>query len=266
MSGEGRAAGGASVTARDLCLTRRIDEGPLHALADVDLSVARGEILSLVGPSGCGKTTFLRLVAGLEPPSSGSLEVEGATPEAARRACLRGLVPDDAELQPHHGVGDNVLHGLDVLGEDAEARRRRVDESLALAGLDGFESVRLDSLSPGLRRRVAIARALAPAPRLLLLDDAFLGLDEFVREGLVVRLRSLRRQAGLTVILTTSSIAEAVHAGDRVAAMAGRPGRILDVIDVPLPNARPPEMRESDAFAAVARQVRATLAPTIPET
>ncbi|MFO7857104.1 MAG: ATP-binding cassette domain-containing protein [Paracoccaceae bacterium] len=254
------------MAARDLCLTRRIEEGPLHALADLDLTVARGEILSLIGPSGCGKTAFLRLVAGLERPSSGSLEVEGATPEAARRARLRGLVPAESELQPHRSVGDNVLFGLDVLGEDAEARRRRVDEGLALTGLDGFEGLRLDSLSPGLRRRVAIARALAPGPRLLLLDDPFLGLDEFVREALVLRLRSLRRRAGLTVILTTTSIPESVHAGDRVAAMAGHPGRILEVIDVPLPETRPPEMRESDAFAAVARQVRTALAAgPIPE-
>jgi ABC-type Fe3+/spermidine/putrescine transport system ATPase subunit len=187
-----------------------------HILADVSLSVAPGETLALLGPSGSGKTTLLRLVAGLDRPTSGSIWFDGQ--EVTRLPAHRrgfGLMFQDHALFPHLDVAGNVAFGL--RGQDAATQRARVTELLALVGLAGFGSRRIDKLSGGERQRVALARALAPAPRLLMLDEPLASLDRSLRQRLVAELREILTSLAIPAIYVTHDQFEAFAIAHRVA-------------------------------------------------
>ncbi len=244
-----------AIDARGLAHTYAGADGPLPALAPVDLAVAEGEFVSLVGPSGCGKTTLLRAVAGLLAPSEGAVALLGGSPAAARRARRIGLVAQDPGLLPWRTVEQNVRLSLEVIGE-----RGDVGAMLQQVGIAGFEHYRPAELSGGMRQRVALARALVHRPRVLLMDEPFGALDELSRESMRVELLRLWEAERITVLFVTHAVREAVLLSDRVVVMSPRPGRIVADVRIALPRPRVPEMEESPAFFEAVRDIRAALA------
>lgn len=246
----------AIISARALSLAFETGDGQVRALSDVDLDVPRGAFVSLIGPSGCGKTTFLRLIADLERPTGGSLAVDGLTPDAARRARRYGYVFQAPALFAWRTVERNVTLPLEIMGLPAGERAVRARRWLELVELQGFARKYPWQLSGGMQQRVSIARALAFEPGILLMDEPFGALDEITRDRLNLQLHQLWRHTGLTVVFVTHSIAEAVYLSTSIVVMSPRPGRILEVIDSPLPRERGLEQRESPEFQQLARRVR----------
>ncbi len=167
-----------------LGLTFTTGDGPVEALSGIDLKIGRGEFVSLIGPSGCGKTTLLRVIADLERPTSGSIAINGVTPEAARAKRAYGYVFQAPALYPWRTIRRNVALPLEIMGLDRAERDRRVAANLALVNLTGFERKYPWQLSGGMQQRVSIARALSVEPDLLLMDEPFGALDEIVRDHL----------------------------------------------------------------------------------
>jgi NitT/TauT family transport system ATP-binding protein len=249
----------AAVSAHDLSLVFQSADAPVTALQKVALTIARGEFVSLIGPSGCGKTTLLRVIADLERATSGTITVNGVSPEQARLDRAYGYVFQAAALYPWRNVLRNVMLPLEVMRMPAGERRERAMKNLELVGLQGFETKFPWQLSGGMQQRVSIARALAFEPKLLLMDEPFGALDEITRDRLNEQLLRLWERTGKTVVFVTHSISEAVFLSNRIVVMSPRPGRILEVIENRLPPARQLDVRETPEFAAVAHQVRVAL-------
>ncbi|HMN86277.1 MAG TPA: ABC transporter ATP-binding protein [Bauldia sp.] len=249
-------AGSPAIEVNHVGLTFHTNDGPVEALTNIDLSVPRGEFVSLIGPSGCGKTTLLRLIADLERPTSGTILVNGVSPEEARRNRAYGYVFQAAALYPWRNIARNVALPLEIMGLDRAERDRRVRENLALVNLGGFERKYPWQLSGGMQQRASIARALAVEPDLLLMDEPFGALDEIVRDHLNEQLLQLWAKTSKTVVFVTHSIPEAVFLSTRIVVMSPRPGRIHDIITSTLPNERPLDIRESPEFLKIAHRVR----------
>jgi ABC-type nitrate/sulfonate/bicarbonate transport system ATPase subunit len=213
-----------------------------HALDGVSLSVAPGELVSLVGPSGCGKSTLLRLIAGLDSPNEGELWVgsERITAPSAER----GLVFQDPNLFPWLTVRRNIQSGLVARGVLQE-KRDEVDEFMRLVGLESFANAYPHHLSGGMAQRVALARALINHPKILLLDEPLGALDAFTRMRMQDEVLRLWEARGTTMLLVTHDIDEAIYMSDRIVIMTPRPGRIDRIIDV---NLERPRQRNSDEF------------------
>ena len=249
-----------AVDVRGLSLVFEARDGAVHALSDINLTIRRGEFVSLIGPSGCGKTTLLRVVADLERATGGAIEVNGASPREARRRRQYGYVFQAPALYPWRTVARNVELPLEIFGWQRAARERAAREKLELVGLSGFAGKFPWQLSGGMQQRASIARALSFDPALLLMDEPFGALDEITRDRLNLELRSVWAKTGKTVIFVTHSIPEAVFLSTRVVVMSPRPGRIVDEAEVSLPPDRPVGIRESAEFLAIARRIRASLA------
>jgi NitT/TauT family transport system ATP-binding protein len=213
------------------------------ALDTLTLSVARGEFVCVVGASGCGKSTMLNLVAGLDTPSSGAVEVSGGRP---------ALMFQDAALFPWLTVEENVAFPLRMQGLGKAERRRRTAELLEMVHLGGFARRRPHELSGGMRQRVALARALAQQAELLLMDEPFAALDAMMRDHLHTELESLWQATGKTVVFVTHNVREAVRLGDRVVLLSSRPGRLLAEYAVDIPR---PRRIESPEVATLAREI-----------
>ncbi|MBW3096171.1 ABC transporter ATP-binding protein [Pseudohoeflea coraliihabitans] len=248
------------ISTRNLDLTFPTADGSVQALSDITLDIDRGEFVSLIGPSGCGKTTLLRVIADLEKPTGGSIEVNGTTPEGARQDGAYGYVFQQAALFPWRTIEANVALPLEVMGLKAEERARRVRSNLELVNLIGFEKKFPWQLSGGMQQRASIARALAVEPDMLLMDEPFGALDEIVRDHLNEELLKLWATTGKTVVFVTHSIPEAVYLSTRIVVMSPRPGRIHEIIDCDLGADRPLEIRESPQFLKIAHRVRQGLA------
>ncbi|TQM37273.1 ABC transporter ATP-binding protein [Pseudonocardia cypriaca] len=235
--------------------------GDVHALDGIDLEMGAGEFVSLIGPSGCGKSTLLRVVADLEHPTSGTVQVGGKTPHQARLDQDYGIAFQQAGLLEWRSVVENVELPLHVHGVDKAKRRARAAELLELVGLADFAGSRPSELSGGMQQRVAIARALAPSPRLLLMDEPFGALDEMTRERMQAELLRIARETEAAVLFVTHSIPEAVVLSDRVVVMSPRPGRITEVVKGERPGADQDvdDVRESSAFFAAITAVREAL-------
>jgi NitT/TauT family transport system ATP-binding protein len=255
------AAGGvpAAVEIRDLNLVFDAADAPVRALAEVNLTVDKGDFVSLIGPSGCGKTTLLRVIADLERATSGTVLVNGVTPEAARLSRAYGYVFQAPALYAWRTVLRNITLPLEIMGLAREERLARARRVLELVNLTGFERKFPWQLSGGMQQRVSIARALSFDPALLLMDEPFGALDEIIRDHLNDQLLRLWQRTGKTVVFVTHSIPEAVFLSTRIVVMSPRPGRIIDVIDSYLPPDRTLDIRETAEFAAIAHRVRAGL-------
>jgi len=231
------------------------------ALTDVDLDIAPGEFVSLIGPSGCGKSTLLRLVADLETPTTGTVQVFGKSARQARLDQDYGIAFQSAGLLPWRTVRANIELPLELRRVAKARRRQRADELLTMVGLSDFAASRPHQLSGGMQQRVAIARALAEQPRLLLMDEPFGALDEMTRERMQGELLGLSQRTGCAVVFVTHSIPEAVYLSDRVVVMSPRPGRITEIVPVGLGERgrRDEDTREDAAFFAAVTAVREAL-------
>ncbi len=200
------------------------------ALRDVNLEVQDREFVAIVGPSGCGKTTCMRMAAGLEHPTAGTVSVAG---EIVRKPGPdRAVVFQAFALFPWKTVWDNVEFGLISLGVDAAERKRRIRHYIGLMNLGGYEQAYPHQLSGGMQQRVAIARAYVLDPKVLLMDEPFGALDAQTRVVMQEELVRLARQHPRTVLFITHAVEEAVYLADRIVVMTGRPGTILEIIDV----------------------------------
>jgi NitT/TauT family transport system ATP-binding protein len=238
--------------------TRR---GTVEALKNIDLSIARGEFVSLVGRSGCGKTTLLRIMSGLLPPSSGTVSANGrSTWKGTKRDdeafAQFGLVFQDANLFPWFNVTDNISLPLKLRGVNKKSRTARAKELCELVGLVGFESAYPRELSGGMRQRAAIARALSYNPTVLLMDEPFGALDALTRDRMNLELQAIHAAAGATVVFVTHSISEAVFLADRVVLLSPRPGRIRSITDVKLERPRSLETESTEEFQSIIRKLR----------
>jgi NitT/TauT family transport system ATP-binding protein len=216
------------------------------ALSGVDLSVSRGELVSVVGPSGCGKSTLLRIASGLESITEGDLQV---------RTDRIGYVFQDATLLPWRSVQQNVELLAELHKEPKGVRREKAKQAIDLVGLTGFEKHLPKQLSGGMRMRTSLARSLTLDPELFLFDEPFGALDEITRERLgdeLLRIFTEQRFAGLFI---THSVAEAVYLSTRVVVMSGRPGRIVDTFEVPFGYPRDPDLRFTPEFGALCGEV-----------
>jgi ABC-type nitrate/sulfonate/bicarbonate transport system ATPase subunit len=233
--------------------------GGLEAVKDLRFTADAGELVAIVGPSGCGKTTVLRMIQGLEAPSSGHVHIAGGEPRAAEV----GFVFQQPSLFPWWTVRQNVAFGLRLAVRagrfTAAERDQRVSEMLALVGLEQFRDYRPRQLSGGMQQRVNLARALAIRPRVLLLDEPFSAVDALTKERLQVTLSGLLAQLGTTAIMVTHDIREAVFLGSRVLVMSARPGRVNGAFDVDVPRPRTIEFQRSTELAAIAQQVYGSL-------
>jgi NitT/TauT family transport system ATP-binding protein len=244
----------AVIAARDLSLTFMTADGPVYALSKVNLAVNEGDFVSFIGPSGCGKTTLLRVIADLERATSGTIFVNGMSPEQARLNRAYGYVFQAPALYPWRTVERNVALPLEVMGLDSQAERIR--RNLELVNLAGFEKKFPWQLSGGMQQRVSIARALAFDPKLLLMDEPFGALDEIVRDKLNQQLLELWDRTKKTVVFVTHSIPEAVFLSSKIVVMSPRPGRIIDVIETNFPKDRTLDIRETPEFLKIAHRVR----------
>ncbi|MEU8088982.1 ABC transporter ATP-binding protein [Micromonospora sp. NPDC049101] len=240
----------AAVEVRDVTHTYGTGPAAVTALGPVDLRVPPGTFLVLVGASGCGKTTLLRLIAGFERPTAGTVTAAGRPPVPGRNA---GLVFQQPRLLPWKTVGGNVGLALRYAGVPRPERSPRVTALLDRVGLPHVAHRRTWQLSGGQQQRVAIARALAVDNPLLLLDEPFAALDALTRERLQEDLRRVSAETGRTCVFVTHSVDEAVFLGSRVIVLTRRPGRVALDLDVDLPRSgvEPDELRGSPEYAAL---------------
>ena len=226
------------------------------AVDDCSLEIKSGEVCMIVGPSGCGKTTLLRVLADLDEPTSGMVNVNGVSPREARESRSYGYVFQAAGLYPWRTIAANVKLPLEIMGYSKAEQIERVERVLNLVELSGFEKKFPWQLSGGMQQRVSIARALAFDADILFMDEPFGALDEIVRDHLNEQLLKLWKSTNKTICFVTHSIPEAVYLSTRIVVMSPRPGRIIDVIDSNLPNERPLEIRDSKEFIEISQRVR----------
>jgi NitT/TauT family transport system ATP-binding protein len=222
--------------------------GALEALRGIDIAVERGEFIAVVGPSGCGKTTFLRIVAGLEPATSGTILLDGQPLSGPGNN--RGFVFQNDSLLPWRTVLANALIGPEVAGQIGEKERKRTLDLLKLVGLGGFENYYPKQLSGGMRQRVNLARALAIDPDVLLMDEPFASLDAQTREIMQTELLRIWEQGRKTVLFVTHQIDEAVFLADRVLVFARRPGRLQENVEIKLTRPRALGIKRTPEFVA----------------
>jgi len=244
-------------------LTKRFqgsDSGSVLALDNINLDIQKGEFISLIGPSGCGKSTLLRVIADLIQPSSGSVTVNGKPAPQARKDRDYGMVFQNATLYDWRSILKNVQLPLEIMNYPKPERDRRAREMLKLVELSEFEDKYPWQLSGGMQQRVSIARALSFEPQILLMDEPFGALDEMTRERMNNELlRIWKTIDGMTVIFVTHSIAEAVYLSTKVVVLSPRPGRLSEIIDIPLPQPRSSATREMEEFFHLSTRVRNAL-------
>ena len=248
------------IVATNLCKTFAAANGDVVALEDIDLTVRRGEFCCIVGPSGCGKSTLLRIFAGLEPYTSGALELHRYEPSKP----LHSMVFQEASIFPWMTVAQNVAYGLRRRGIKERDYRDIVAYYLETVGLAKFARAFPHQLSGGMKQRVAIARAFANDPEILLMDEPFGALDEQTKLVLQEELMRIWMQTRKTVVFITHSIDETIVLSDRAVVMTARPGRIKADVGVPFERPRKLfELRAQPAYAALSERIWNELRPEV---
>jgi len=247
-------SGGSTVRIEGVSKRYDSEQGSVQALKGIDFSVERGEFVCIVGPSGCGKTTLFRILAGLEPATTGGVLLDGT--RVTEPNPDMGIVFQEYHLFPWQTVRENVDFGLQKTTVPDAERRQRVEYLIDLVGLDGFEDSYPKSLSGGLKQRVALARALAIDPALLLMDEPFGAVDAQTREMLQGELLDIWQETGKTVLFVTHDVEEAVKLADRILVMGKNPGSIRAVVDVDVER---PRSRTDPEFGDYYERVRALI-------
>jgi NitT/TauT family transport system ATP-binding protein len=254
MTGTRPPASTASIELADISKEFTIRRGEsITALTEVNASIGSGEFVALLGPSGCGKSTLLRIMSGLETPTTGTVTIDGDLPSQLISEHRLGFAFQEHALLPWATVAENIAlpFRLAKLGVD----ENRVRDLINLVGLDGFENARPKQLSGGMRQRVAIARSLVLRPDLLLLDEPFGALDEITRRRLNFELARIWGETGVTTVMVTHSVSEALLLADRVIVMGTKPGRIITEVAVDIPRPRTIASMASQRFAELSTEL-----------
>ncbi|MDR3075597.1 MAG: ABC transporter ATP-binding protein [Candidatus Methanoplasma sp.] len=231
MTDHGKDDTGTRILIDGLGKTYRRDGKDTEAIEDISLEIRQGELVSFIGPSGCGKTTLLKLIAGLIPPTGGTVEIDGrscTTPGADR-----GMVFQDFALLPWRSVRKNVELGLEIAGVPKAERRERAENYIKLVGLEKFADSKVYELSGGMKQRVAIARSLVVRPDVVLMDEPFGALDAQTRNIMQAQLIDILGSTDQTIIFITHSVDEAIYLSDRIVVLTKRPTTIREIIDIP---------------------------------
>jgi NitT/TauT family transport system ATP-binding protein len=232
--------------------------GPLEVLRNINIDVAGRQFISILGPSGCGKSTLLMMLAGLEPISSGCIEIAGQPVRTPRRDV--GIIFQDPTLLPWKTALENVLFPIEIYGWPFDKYRARAEALLDLVGLAEARERRPRQLSGGMRQRVAICRALIHEPKLLLMDEPFSALDAITRDELNVTLLDIWERHHQTALFVTHSIREAVFLSDRVIVLGRRPGQVVTDVAIPFERPRDLAIGETVAFNTICGNLRTTIA------
>jgi NitT/TauT family transport system ATP-binding protein len=232
---------------------------PFTALGPLDIQVPDGEFVALIGPSGCGKSTVLHLLAGLDEPTTGEVQINGQPPRELQAQHALGIAFQEHALLPWRTVEGNLRLPFEVAGQPPS--KERINELIALVGLTGFEHARPAELSGGMRQRVAIARALALNPKLLLLDEPFGALDAVTRRRMNFELERIWLESRPTTVMVTHSVEEAVLLADRVLVLTERPGRVRVDTHVTFARPRPAALMRTPEFHRLADELTASLEP-----
>ena len=248
------------IVIKDLSLVFQTNDGPVNALSQINLDIHEGDFVSFIGPSGCGKTTLLRVIADLEQPTSGQIEVDGTSPADARLNRMYGYVFQAPALFPWRTIADNCALPMEISAQPKARQQKQIDKYLQMVGLQNFHNKYPWQLSGGMQQRASIARALCIEPELLLMDEPFGALDEITRDHLNMELLRIWQETQKTIVFVTHSIPEAVLLSTHIVVMSPRPGRITKIIKSPLPKQKTLQLRDSDEFHALAAEIRTALA------
>jgi NitT/TauT family transport system ATP-binding protein len=246
-----------SLEINDLCRTFETDAGPVTALDRISFRAYRRELVCLIGASGCGKSTLIRIVAGLDRPSSGRVLLDGHEVHGPSRD--RGMVFQGYTLFPWRTVLANVMFGMEIGGRPRKQAEADAREWIDLVGLSRFATAYPHQLSGGMKQRVAIARALANHPRVLLMDEPFGALDAQTRAQMQSYLLQIWKQVDITILFVTHDLDEAIYLADRVVVLGSHPGRIVDVVEVPVPRPRDLSQTLSSPFLATKRHLESLI-------
>ena len=230
--------------------------GPVHALEDVSLDVAEGELVTILGPSGCGKTTLLWAMSGLHALTGGRVVLDGTEVDGPRPQ-QTGMIFQDANLLPWRNLRQNIEFPFEIKRKPVD--RARVDALLQETGLTEFAHAMPGELSGGMQQRASIVRALAQNPEVLLLDEPFGALDAFTRDEMNLLLLRLWQESGQTIVFVTHNISEAIFLADRVVVLTPRPGRLAHIYEVELPRPRTIEMTFEPGFIELVQDMKRTV-------
>ncbi len=248
---------------KDVCKYFSTPQGEVTALKNINFQSHRREFVCVIGPSGCGKSTLIRILAGLESPSTGQVLLDGKP--KYEPGPDRGMVFQGYTLFPWLSVKKNVMFGLEMSGNSRASVESEAMQWIDLVGLSKFSDAYPHQLSGGMKQRVAIARALANQPRILLMDEPFGALDAQTRAKMQANLLDIWRNIDITILFITHDLDEAIYLADRILVLKAHPGEVHEIIEVPVPHPRSPEQFISPEFLATKRRLEALIHPPTDE-